>query len=120
MRSYEQKTCLSLSTLYYSLFGGDSMLESLVNLSLDTSLSLLFLCTVSTDDPLGLSEVGSDGLWLSQTLGLYKLRALRQTNLNREGFQGSSFNRIDRELVIGVNGSETSRNLVRKHQTSSE
>lgn len=62
MQRHEQRTCLSLSTLYYSLFGGDSMLESLVNLSLDTSLSLLFLCTASTDDPLGLSEVGSDGL----------------------------------------------------------
>lgn len=56
------KICLSLSTVYYSLFGGDSVLESLVNIGLNTSLSLLLLRTVSGDDLLGLGEVGSDGL----------------------------------------------------------
>ena len=58
----KKRICLSLSTVYYSLFGSDSVLESLVNLSLDTRLSLLLLRTVSGDDLLGLGEVGSDGL----------------------------------------------------------
>ena len=38
------------------------MLESLVNLDLNTSLSLLLLGAVSRDDPLSIGKVGSDGL----------------------------------------------------------
>lgn len=59
----EERIRLSLSTVYRSLFG-DSMLESLVNLNLDASLSFLLLRTVSGSDPLSFCEVGSDGLWI--------------------------------------------------------
>ena len=38
-----------------------------------------------------------------------------QANLNREGVKRGGLNRVDRELVVGVNGSETSRNLVGRH-----
>ena len=114
----KKRICLSLSTVYYSLFGGDSVLESLVNLSLDTSFSLLFLRTVSGDNLLGLGEVGSDGLWIPKPSGMHKMRAIRQPHLEREVIQGGSLNCVDRELVIRVDGSETSRNLVRKYQVS--
>ena len=81
----KKRTCLSLNTVYHSLLGGDSVLESLVNLSLDTSLSLLLLRTVSGDDLLCLSEIGSDGLRIPESSGMYKMRAVRQTHLNGEG-----------------------------------
>ena len=94
------------------------MLESLVNIGLNTSLSLLLLRTVSGDDLLGLGEVGSDGLWIPEPSGIHKMRAIRQPHLEGEILQGSSLDCVDRELVIRVNGSETSRNLVQKYQVS--
>ena len=112
VQRHEKRICLSLSTVYYSLFGGDSVLESLVNLNLDTSLSLLFLRTVSGDDLLSLSEVCSDGLRIPEPSGVYKMRAVRQTHFDREVVQRGSLNCVDRELVIRVNGCEASRNLV--------
>jgi hypothetical protein len=48
--------------MYYSLFGADSVLESLVNLNLYAGLCLLFLSTIPANEPLGLSKVGSDRL----------------------------------------------------------
>jgi len=41
------------------------------------------------------------------------MRIVRSTDIDREGLQGGSLNRINRELVVGVNGSETSRNLIK-------
>lgn len=75
---------LSLSTVYHSLFAADGVLESLVNLNLNTSLSLLLLRTVSSDDLLGLGEIGSDGLWSPKPSGFYRMCVLRTTNLNRD------------------------------------
>ena len=46
-------------------------------------------------------------------LGLYKMHVVRPTNLSREGIQGSSLNGVDRKFVVGVNGSEASRNLIK-------
>jgi hypothetical protein len=106
------KTRLSLGTVYASLLSGDGMLKSLVKLKLDTSLSLLFLRTVSSGDPLSFSEVGSDGLWKRMTSGLVQMSAVRPANLSGEGFKWSCLDRVDRQLVVGVNGSETSRNLI--------
>ena len=103
---------MSLSIVYGSLFSGDGMLKSLVKLKLDTSLSLLFLRTVSSGDPLSFGEVGSDGLWKRVTSGLVQMSAVRPANLSGEGFKWSSLDRVDRQLVVGVNGSETSRNLI--------
>lgn len=57
-----RKNVLALSTVYYGLFGGNSVLESFINLRLNASLSLLLLRTVSSDDSLSLGKVGSDGL----------------------------------------------------------
>ena len=94
------------------------MLESLVNISFDTSLSLLLLRTISGDDLLGLGKVSSDELWRPERLGLRKMRVVRSTDLDGEGLQGSSLHCIDREFVVRVDGGETSRNLVQKHQGS--
>lgn len=115
VQRHGKRTCLSLSTVYYSLFGGDSVLESLVNIGLDTSLSLLLFRTVSGDDLLGLGEVGSNSLWIPEPSGMHKTRAIRQPHLEREIIQGSSLYCVDCELVIRMNGSETSRNLVQKY-----
>ena len=46
---------------------------------------------------------------------MHKMRVIRQPHLEREILQGSSLDCVDRELVIRVNGSETSRNLVQKY-----
>ena len=62
VQRHEERICSSLSTVSHSLFGPDGVLESLVNLNLNASLSLLLLRTISTDDLLGLGEIGSDGL----------------------------------------------------------
>ena len=94
------------------------MLQSLVNISFDTSLSLLLFRTISGNDLLGLGKVGSDELWRPERSGLCKVRVVRSTDLDREGLQGSSLHCVDCELVVGVNGGETSRNLVRKRQAS--
>ena len=51
---------------------------------------------------------------MRETSDLVEMRVLKQTNLGREVLDGSSFNRVDREFVVGVNGSETSRNLIRR------
>ena len=75
---------LVLSTVYYSLFVDNSVLECLVNLSLNTSLSLLFLRTVAGDDLLGLSEVGSDDLRILELSDTCKVRVVRWTDLCRE------------------------------------
>ena len=115
VKRHEERICKSLSTVYRSLFGGDCMLESLVYLNLDASLSFLFLRTASGDNPLSLGEIGSDGLWMRETSDWVKTRALEFTNLDRDSLKGGSFNRVDRELVVGVNGSKTSRNLIRRN-----
>ena len=118
VQRHEEKVCLSLITAYDSLFGGDGVLESLINVSLNTSLSLLLLRAISSYDLLGLCEVSPDGLRISELLDLYKTRVLRLTNLSREDIQGGSLNRVDCELVVRVNSSEASRNLIPKHQTN--
>lgn len=66
---HEERICLSLGTVYYSLFGGDSVLESLINLNLNTSLSFLLFRTVPSNDLLGLGEIGPDGLRLPDPSG---------------------------------------------------
>lgn len=45
-----------------------------------------------------------------------KVRVIRSTDLDREGLQRSSLHCVDCELVVGVNGGETSRNLIKKRQ----
>ena len=90
------------------------MLESLIYLDLDASLSFLFLRTVSGNDPLSFSEIGSDGLRIRETLDSVEIGALESTNLDRDGLKGSSFNRVDREFVVWVNSSVTSGNLFRE------
>ena len=62
VQCHEERVCLSLSTARNNLFGGNGVLESLVNLNLNASLSLLFLRTISSYNPLGFGEVGPDGL----------------------------------------------------------
>lgn len=88
------------------------MLKSLVNFSLDTSLSFLFLRAVPSNDPLSFCEVGSDGLWEQKTSVLVRVHVSEPTDLYGEVLKRSSFNRVDREFVVGVNSSEASRNLI--------
>ena len=111
-KRHEERICLSLSTVYRSLFSSNSMLKRFVNLNLDASLSFLLLRTVPGNDPLSLCEVGPDGLWVREMSDSVKMRVFESTNLGGEVFKGSSLNRVDRELVVGMNGSETSRNLI--------
>lgn len=88
------------------------MLESIVNLNLDASLCFLLLRTVSGNYPLGFCEVGSDGLWIREMSDLIEIRVLESTNLDREVIKRSSFNRVDSEFIVRVNGRETSGNLM--------
>ena len=66
VQCHDEKICSSLSTACYNLFGTNGVLESLIHLNFDASLGLLLLRTVSGDDLLGFSEVGSDGLWIPE------------------------------------------------------
>ena len=77
MQCHDERICSSLSTANNSLFGRDGVLECLINLNLDTSLSLLLLRTVSGYDPLGLGKVGPDGLRIQELLGLYRTCVVR-------------------------------------------
>ena len=63
--------------MYYSLFVDNGVLECLVNLNLNASLSLLLLRSAACDDLLGLSEVSSDGLRILELLDMYEVRVVR-------------------------------------------
>lgn len=106
------------STTYGSLFGADGVLKGLVYLNLDTSFGLLLLCTISSNDPLGLSKISPDDLRMVESSGLCKIRVVRPTNLCGKGLQRSSLHRIDREFVVRVNCGEASRNLIRERKAS--
>ena len=77
------------------------MLECLVNLNLNTSLSLLLLCTVAGDDLLSLSEVGSDGLRTLELSGALKVRVLGRTNLCGEVSSGAASTALIVSLLLG-------------------
>ena len=91
------------------------MLESLINFNFNAGLSLLLLRTISGNDPLGLGEVGPDGLRKQNASVSVQMGVAGPSYLSREVFKWSSLDSIDGEFVVGVDCGETSRNLIRTH-----
>lgn len=99
--------------VWYNLLG-QSTLESLINLNFNLGSSLLLLSSGTGKVSLSFSKTGLNTLiikWINK-----KKSALQKKNsyLDREFFKRTSFDSIDVERAIRVNGSETTRDLSRK------